>query len=127
MPLMSVAQEQDSVIVPEQQHKEVTVKAQSGTRRMSGAQNGLTIGQKELFRMACCNLGESFATNPSVDVQYSDAATGARQIKLLGLSGTYVQMLTENLPNFRGVASPFALGYVPGTWMKGINVSKGAA
>lgn len=127
MPLMSVAQEQDSVIVPEQRLKEVTVKAQGGTRRMSGAQNGLTIGQKELFRMACCNLGESFATNPSVDVQYSDAATGARQIKLLGLSGTYVQMLAENLPDFRGVASPFALGYVPGTWMKGINVSKGAA
>ncbi len=60
----------------------------------------------ELCRAACCNLAESFETNPSVDVSYSDAATGARQIKLLGLSGTYVQMLTENYPNFRGGCFP---------------------
>lgn len=59
----------------------------------------------EICRAACCNLGESFETNPSVDVAYSDATTGAKQIKLLGLAGTYVQMLTENYPNFRGVAS----------------------
>lgn len=62
-----------------------------------------------------------------MDVAYNDATTGARQIKLLGLSGTYVQMLTENLPNFRGAAIPYALGYVPGPWMKGIQVSKGSA
>ena len=73
----------------------------SGTRRMGGAVNGVLISREELFKAACCNLGESFTTNPSVDVNYSDAATGAKQIKLLGLSGTYVQMLTENLPNFR--------------------------
>ena len=95
--------------------------------RMKGAVNGTLINQDELFKAACCNLGESFVTNPSVDVNYSDAATGARQIKLLGLSGTYVQMLTENLPNFRGAAAPFALGYVPGPWMKSIQVSKGSA
>ena len=71
--------------------------------------------------------GESFTTNPSVDVSYNDAATGAKQIKLLGLSGKYVQMLTENLPNFRGAAIPYSLGYVPGTWMKSIQVSKGNA
>lgn len=94
---------------------------------MGGAVNGVSIGQKELFRAACCNLGESFVTNPSVDVSYTDAATGAKQIKLLGLSGTYVQMLTENMPNFRGAALPYALGYVPGTWMKSIQVSKGCS
>ena len=79
----------------------------SGTRRMGGAVNGVLINREELFKAACCNLGESFTTNPSVDVNYSDAATGAKQIKLLGLSGTYVQMLTENLPNFRGAAAPY--------------------
>lgn len=83
------------------------------------------ISSDELCRAACCNLGESFVTNPSVDVSYSDAATGAKQIKLLGLSGTYVQMLTENIPNFRGTAAPFGLGYVPGPWMNSIQVSKG--
>ena len=95
--------------------------------RMGGAVNGVVLGREELFRAACCNLGESFTTNPSVDVSYSDAATGAKQIRLLGLSGIYVQMLSENLPDFRGAAAPFALDYVPGPWMQSIQVSKGAS
>lgn len=85
------------------------------------------ISLGEIRRDACCNLGESFVTNPSVDVAYSDAATGAKQIKLLGLAGTYVQMLTENYPNFRGAASSFGMDYVPGSWMEGIYVSKGTS
>ena len=99
----------------------------SGTRRVSGPTNAQLIMRDELFKAACCNLGESFTTNPSVDVNYSDAATGAKQIKLLGLSGTYVQMLTENLPNFRGAAAPYSLDYVPGPWMNSIQVSKGSS
>lgn len=85
------------------------------------------ITYDELRRAACCNLAESFETNPSVDVSYADASTGARQIKLLGLSGTYVQMLTENYPNFRGAASLYGLDYVPGPWMESIQVSKGTS
>ncbi len=85
------------------------------------------ITRDELSRAACCNLAESFETNPSVDVAYTDAATGARQIRLLGLSGTYVQMLTENFPNFRGVASPYGLDYVPGPWLESIFISKGTS
>ncbi len=81
----------------------------------------------ELLRAACCNLGESFTTNPSMDVNYNDAATGARQIKLLGLAGTYVQMLTENIPDYRGAVSPYALSYIPGPWLQSIQVSTGAA
>lgn len=106
---------------------EVVVKAR-GTRKLNyGPDNRELISAVELTRAACCNLGESFSTNPSVDVNYSDAATGAKQIRLLGLSGTYVQMLTENIPNFRGVASPFALDYIPGPWIQSIQVSKGAS
>lgn len=93
----------------------------------SSVMNEDMITSAELSRAACCNLGESFTTNPSVDVSYSDAATGAKQIKLLGLSGTYVQMLTENIPNYRGAASPYSLGYVPGPWMQSIQVSKGTS
>lgn len=107
--------------------QEVVVKAPRGVRKMSGPINGEVITATELRRAACCNLGESFTTNPSVDVNYTDAATGARQIRLLGLSGTYVQMLTENIPNFRGAAAPYGLGYVPGSWMQSIQVSKGAS
>ncbi|MGL5637446.1 MAG: TonB-dependent receptor plug domain-containing protein, partial [Bacteroidales bacterium] len=85
------------------------------------------ITYDELCRAACCNLSESFSTNASVDVSYSDAATGAKQIKMLGLSGAYVQMLTENAPNFRGAASLYGLDYVPAPWMESIQVSKGTS
>ena len=105
----------------------VTVKAPVRTKLLSRTENTELIGQGQLIRAACCNLGESFTTNPSVDVSYSDAATGAKQIRLLGLSGTYVQLLTENVPNLRGAALPYALGYVPGPWMQSIQVSKGAS
>lgn len=108
--------------------REVTVSARKAGRVMaSGLGNTEFISSRELLRAACCNLGESFTTNPSVDVNYADAATGAQQIKLLGLSGTYVQMLTENIPNYRGLAAPYALGYIPGPWMQSIQVSKGAS
>ena len=114
--------------IKSQELDEVTVTTRRpGMSRVAGAENGMRINRAELFKAACCNLGESFTTNPSVDVNYSDAATGAKQIRLLGLSGTYVQMLTENLPNFRGAASPYALDYVPGPWMNSIQVSKGAS
>ncbi|MBP3756942.1 MAG: TonB-dependent receptor [Prevotella sp.] len=108
--------------------REVTVSARKAGRvKTSGLGNTEFISSRELLRAACCNLGESFTTNPSVDVNYADAATGAQQIKLLGLSGTYVQMLTENIPNYRGLAAPYALSYIPGPWMQSIQVSKGAS
>lgn len=115
-------------VYKETELNEVSVTARrAGLSKMRGAFNGVTLNKEELFKAACCNLGESFTTNPSVDVAYNDATTGAKQIKLLGLSGTYVQLLTENMPDFRGAATPYALGYVPGPWMKGIQVSKGCA
>ena len=107
--------------------KSVEVKASHSTRSRGRVEDVELIGKDQLIRAACCNLGESFTTNPSVDVSYSDAATGAKQIKLLGLSGTYVQMLTENMPNLRGASLPYSLGFVPGPWMQSIQVSKGAS
>lgn len=86
-----------------------------------------TIGTEELCRAACCNLSEAFETNASVDVAYSDAATGAKQIRLLGLSGTYVQLIQENTPAVRGLAQNFGLEYIPGPWMQSIQVSKGTS
>lgn len=80
-----------------------------------------------LCKMACCNLAESFENSASVTVGYSDAVTGARQIRLLGLSGTYTQMLDENRPVMRGLASPFGLSYVPGQWLESIQIAKGAS
>lgn len=127
-------------ISPEQEYIDITlsegvqlqevnvVGRKLGMQKMrSSVANADLISSDELCRAACCNLGESFVTNPSVDVNYSDAATGAKQIRLLGLSGTYVQMLTENIPNFRGASAPYGLGYVPGPWMSSIQVSKGTS
>lgn len=87
----------------------------------------VVITSGELTRAACCNLSESFETNASVDVSYSDAVTGAKQIQLLGLAGIYTQMQYENIPTMRGLASTFGLNYVPGPWMESIQVSKGTA
>ncbi len=107
---------------------EVTItRRAAGVRSLIGAETGFQLNQGELFRAACCNLGESFTTNASTDVDYADPATGAKQIKLLGLSGSYVQMMTENLPAFRGAAMPYAFRYIPGPWMKSIRVSKGSS
>lgn len=85
------------------------------------------ITSKELLKAACCNLAESFTTNASVDVQFQDAVIGAKQIQLLGLAGTYTQMMFENIPTLKGIGSAFGLNYVPGPWMTAISVSKGAA
>ncbi len=85
------------------------------------------IGGAELHKAACCNLAESFETNPSVDVNYSDAVTGAKQIQLLGLEGTYSLLQVENIPDLRGLATTFGLTYIPGPWLESIQVSKGAA
>lgn len=109
--------------------KEVVVTAGGigSHKNRTTALNLESITSQALTRAACCNLSESFESNPSVDVAYSDAVTGAKQIQLLGLAGTYVQMLTENFPNMRGVASTYGLDYIPGPWMQSIQVSKGAA
>ena len=84
------------------------------------------ISSAGLMKMACCNLAESFENSASVTVGYSDATTGARQIRLLSLSGVYTQMLDENRPVMRGLSSPFGLSYIPGSWLESIQIAKGS-
>lgn len=79
----------------------------------------------ELLKAACCNLSESFETNPSVDVSYNDAVTGSKQIQLLGLSGNYTQLTIENLPGPRGLATPLGLNSIAGPWIESIQLTKG--
>ena len=85
------------------------------------------ISAAGLCKMACCNLAESFENSASVTVGYSDAVTGARQIRLLGLSGIYTQMLDETRPVMRGLSAPFGLSYVPGQWLESIQIAKGSS
>lgn len=86
-----------------------------------------TITTEGLQRLACCNLSESFENNATVDVGFTDAISGAKQIQMLGLSGTYSQLLSQNLPAVRGLSAPYGLSYIPGSWMESIQVSKGTS
>ena len=87
--------------------------------------NKEVISQKEIVKAACCNLSEAFENNASADVSYTDAISGSKQIQMLGLAGTYTQILTENIPSIRGLGRIFGLNYIPGTWIKSIFVTKG--
>lgn len=106
---------------------EVVVKGRNPSTYVSSLStfNTLNIGSRELAKAACCNLSESFETSPSVDVSYADAVTGIKQIQLLGLSGNYTQLLTENTPEIKGLAGSYGLTFIPGPWIEGIQVTKG--
>lgn len=84
------------------------------------------ITSKELLKAACCNLAESFETNPSIDVSFSDALTGTKQIKMLGLTSPYLMMTQENIPAVRGASQVFGLSFTPGPWIESIQITKGA-
>ena len=88
--------------------------------------NTFTVNNDELLKAACCNLAESFETNPSIDVSFSDALTGTRQIQMLGLKSPYLQIMQENIPSIRGAAQAFGLTFTPGTWVESIQITKGA-
>jgi len=88
--------------------------------------NAHIIGQDELRKAACCNLAESFETNPSIDATFTDAVTGTKQIQMMGLSGKYVQMLSGNIPIVRGISILNGLKQIPGSFIDEIAVSKGS-
>ncbi|MBE7629941.1 TonB-dependent receptor [Tenacibaculum piscium] len=90
------------------------------------SQNLVTINSEELLKAACCNLAESFETNPSIDVNYSDALTGTKQIQMLGLTSPYLLITQENIPSIRGASQAFGLSFTPGTWVESIQITKGA-
>lgn len=85
-----------------------------------------TITSKELAKAACCNISESFETNASVDVHFTDAVSGRKKIEMLGLDGIYTHTQFENLPLIRGLSSAYGLTFIPGTWAESIQIKKGA-
>jgi len=85
-----------------------------------------TITSKELAKAACCNISESFETNASVDVNFTDAVSGRKKIQMLGLDGIYTQTQFENLPLIRGLSSAYGMNFIPGTWAESIQIKKGA-
>ncbi len=99
---------------------------QTSFRSYLNAQNVTNISSAELLKAACCNLAESFETNPAIDVNFPDAVTGNRQIKMLGLTSPYTLITLENVPAIRGAGQAFGLSFVPGTWVESLQISKGA-
>lgn len=104
----------------------VTSRRQSTAKSYYKVANIITVSSDELLKAACCNLSESFETNPSIDVNFSDALTGTRQIKMLGLTSKYILITTENVPSIRGASQAFGLSFIPGTWVESIQITKGA-
>ncbi len=91
------------------------------------AELSFNIGKKELLKAACCNLSESFETNATVDVSFSNAVTGTKQLKMLGLDQKYTALTKELLPEIRGLASAYGLNFIPGRWISGIQLTKGGS
>ena len=89
-------------------------------------QNITNVSSDELLKAACCNISESFETNPSIDVNYSNAITGVKQVKMLGLESPYLLITEENIPMIRGASQVYGLSFIPGTWVESMQITKGS-
>ncbi len=98
----------------------------SSLRKDNSAMNAMKMTGKELLKAACCNLAESFETNPAIDVNFSDAVTGNKQIKMLGLTSPYILIAEENIPSVRGASQAYGMSFTPGTWVENILITKGS-
>jgi outer membrane receptor for ferrienterochelin and colicin len=105
---------------------QVKTDSQSTKKSYRKVANTATMTSKELLKAACCNLAESFETNPSIDVNFSDALTGTKQIRMLGLTSPYLMITEENIPSVRGASQAYGLSFTPGTWVESIQITKGA-
>ncbi len=104
----------------------VSARKQATSKSFFTTENVFTVNSDELLKAACCNLAESFETNPSIDVNFSDALTGTRQIQMLGLNSPYLLIAQENIPMVRGASQVYGLTFTPGTWVESIQITKGA-
>ena len=110
----------------ELQEVKIQVTQKGIKKSLKGASNTTLVTSKELLKAACCNLAESFETNPSIDVNFSDALTGTKQIKMLGLTSPYIMITEENIPSVRGASQAYGMSFTPGTWVESIQITKGA-
>ena len=112
------------ILYPEMLESTV-IQSRRNSRQLGVTLNTTLLDQGDLKKAACCNLSESFETNPSVDVNHNDAITGTKQIEMLGLKSPYILITEENIPMVRGASQTYGLGFTPGTWIESIQVTKG--
>lgn len=104
----------------------VTIRDRSGAY-ISSLSVGKTevINQHELSKAACCDLAGCFGTQASVQPQTTNVITNAQELRILGLSGVYNQLLFDGLPMLQGLSYTYGVSTYPGTIVDNIYVSKG--
>ena len=104
----------------------IKFKEKSSSLSLLSSANVLKISSEELLKAACCNLAESFETTPSIDVNFSDAISGRKQINMLGLASPNILISVENIPSIRGALNAYGLTFIPGTWIESVQIAKGS-
>ena len=67
-----------------------------------------------------------FNTNGSVQSSVTNVITNAQELRILGLSGVYNQVLFENFPMIHGLTYTYGISNIPGSFIENIYISKGA-
>lgn len=84
------------------------------------------ITQTELGKSACCDLAGCFETQTTVQPQTTNVITNSKELRILGLSGVYNQVLIDGFPMIQGLSYTYGISSIPGTLVDNIYVSKGA-
>ncbi len=84
------------------------------------------ITQTELKKAACCDLAGCFETQLTIQPQTSNVITNAKELRILGLSGVYNQVLVDGFPMIQALSYTYGISGIPGTLVENIFVSKGA-
>jgi outer membrane receptor for ferrienterochelin and colicin len=116
------------ILKPDTSLEAITIKFKEKSSSVSllSSANVLKISSEELLKAACCNLAESFETTPSIDLNFSDAISGRKQINMLGLASPNILISVENIPSIRGALNAYGLTFIPGTWIESIQIAKGS-
>ncbi len=80
----------------------------------------------ELKKAACCDLAGCFETQASVQPQTTNIITNSKELRILGLSGIYNQVLIDGFPMVQGLTYTYGISSIPGPLVESIFISKGA-
>lgn len=84
------------------------------------------ITKTELTKAACCDLAGCFETQGTVQAVTTNVITNSKELRILGLSGIYNQVLIDGMPLIQGLSYTYGISSIPGTLVDNIYISKGA-
>lgn len=84
------------------------------------------ITREELEKSACCDLAGCFETQTTVQPQVTNVITQSKELRIMGLSGVYNQVLIDGFPLIQGLSYTYGISSLPGTYIENIYVAKGA-